>query len=272
MSLSSFDHFALLAYFVVVGIVGVALSNGAVLGRPDPLLRPFSDVDSWAPRLSRELPRLGGEPQPRGTGLTIVVDQFENSVAAQGFRELEQHLLGLSSLTMTTRVTSEGAFESSLAGAISLERGNIASIDVEGSFGGSVGLRLSSDGSRLTGGSAAGEFDMVPPDGLNEAIIIGMTRMGILHNLARLVGGQPPDHMEGGVREWVQVVDVESSADEDGDGRPLLRFDFGLVVAGQPSGTASLWIDAASRLPLRREQTVQFETGEMKVIEVYEFN
>ena len=50
------------------------------------------------------------------------------------------------------------------------------------------------------------------------------------------------------------------------------RIDFGLVVAGQPSGTASLWIDAASRLPLRREQTVQFETGEMKVIEVYEFN
>jgi hypothetical protein len=110
------------------------------------------------------------------------------------------------------------------------------------------------------------------PDGLNEAIVIGMTRMGILHNLAQLVGGQPPDHMEGGVRDWARVVAIESSADEDDAGHPLLRFDFGLVVAGQPSGTASLWIDAVSRLPLRREQTVQFASGEMKVIEVYEFD
>ena len=192
--------------------------------------------------------------------------------AAQAFRQVELMLLRSSALEIATRVTSEGAFESSLAGTVSLQQGNEAAIDVSGSFGAPVDLRLSSDGNRLIGGSATGEFDVPTPEGLNEAIIIGMTRMGILHTLARLVSGDPPDHMEGGVEAWVGVTDVQSIAEEDDTGRPLLRFDFGLVVAGEPSGTASLWIDAVSRLPVRREQTVQFDTGEMRVTEFYEFS
>ncbi len=194
--------------------------------------------------------------------------------AGEEFHELESMLLasaGAGGLRMAVDVSSEGAFESSLGGVVVLEQGNVGSIEVDGSFGGPAELRLESDGSRLTGGSSAGEFDTATPGGLNEAIIVGMTRMGILHTLARLVGGEPPDHMEGGVREWVQAVDLEMLREIDTDGRAVMRFDFGLVVAGEQSGTATLWFDAVSRLPLRREQTVQFETGEMRVIERYEF-
>lgn len=208
-------------------------------------------------------------PLLRATG-TLPAGQGGQDAEAL-FYEVEQILLDSPELRMTTEVTSVGAFESSLQGTVSLSAGNRATLDVSGSFGGAVELRLSSDGERLRGGSAAGEFDVATPDHLNEAIVIGLTRMGILHNLARLVGGAPPDHMEGGVQEWVQVVDVETSTEEDDAGRALRRFDFGLVVEGVRSGTASLWVDADTSLPVRREQTVQFENGEMRVIEVYRF-
>lgn len=188
------------------------------------------------------------------------------------FQRMEQSLLERSTLQLTTEVRSEGAFESSLEGSVWLEAGNRATFDVAGSFGGPADLRLASDGERLRGGSAAGEFDVATPAHLNEAIVIGLTRMGILHNLARLVGGAPPDHMEGGVQDWVQVVEVRTEPEEDADGRALRRFDFGLVVDGVRSGTASLWVDAESSLPVRREQTVQFDEGEMRVTEVYRFS
>ena len=204
--------------------------------------------------------------------MVLILALVAQQLAAAGFTDLEEHLLTLPAVNATVRVVSEGAFESNLAGAVSWAQGNLASIDVEGSFGGDVDLTLTSDGARLTGGSGAGRFDEATPEALNESLVIGFTRMGILHNLARLVAGQPPDHMQGGVRDWVQVVDVEVTPDPAADGTLRSRFDFGLVVDGVPSGTASLWIDVESGLPLRREQTVQFETGEMKVTEIYEFN
>ena len=99
--------------------------------------------------------------------------------------------------------------------------------------------------------------------------MIGLTRMGILHNLALMTAGQAPDHGEGGVREWVTVSDFKGGKVTD-DSREVWVRSFQITVAGAPSGSAALWIDAATGDPLRRSQTVQFETGEMKVIEEYE--
>jgi len=215
------------------------------------VLRPFLTAEHDPARLAQE--RVVAPPD-----------------AAREFAQLEERLMRRG-LEMTTRVVSQGAFESALEGTVSLQAGNQAQIEVAGSFGGPVDLGLASDGSRLTGGSAAGKFDVATPAGLNEAIVIGMTRMGILHTLARLSGGEAPDHMEGGVQGWVQVVDVQMRREVDEMGTGVIRFDFGLVVAGEQSGTATLWFDAVSRLPLRREQTVRFDTGEMRVTETYVF-
>jgi hypothetical protein len=158
-------------------------------------LRPVSgDSGDW-PRLARELPGAGVPAVEGVTWDEFIGDALElgGEEAADPFRELEERLLQLPELRMTTRVTSTGAFESALAGTVELRQGNVASIDVEGTFAGPAELSLSSDGARLTGGSGAGEFDLATPEHLNEAIVIGLTRMGILHSLARLTAGEPPD-------------------------------------------------------------------------------
>lgn len=94
--------------------------------------------------------------------------------------------------------------------------------------------------------------------------------MGVLHNLAMLVGGAPPDHAAGGVEDWVQTVDhrrpVPSGPPPGPDGEAVT---FGLVVGGEPSGTATLWLDDRG-VPVRREQTVEFPEGVMRVVERYE--
>lgn len=115
-------------------------------------LRPVPDAATWLPRLSWELPdRSAPSAERRGT-VKIFNDNFGQDAAARGFHEIEERLLAMEALRMTTTVVSEGAFESSLAGTVSLEQANVASIEVEGSFGGPAELRLLSDGSRLVGG------------------------------------------------------------------------------------------------------------------------
>jgi len=51
-------------------------------------------------------------------------------------------------------------------------------------------------------------FDEPVPPEVREALVIGLTRMGILHNLARLVAGVPPDRASGGVRDWVEGREI----------------------------------------------------------------
>lgn len=77
-------------------------------------------------------------------------------------------------------------------------------------------------------------------------------------------------YMEGGVREWVQVVDLELGEPETIEGREARPISFRIVVAGSPSGEATLWVDVATGYPLLREQTVRFESGSMQVTERYE--
>ena len=52
-------------------------------------------------------------------------------------------------------------------------------------------------------------------------------------------------------------------------GRATRRFEFEILVDGQNSGAVTLWLDAETGMPARREQVVQFPDGEMKVVEIY---
>ncbi len=85
--------------------------------------------------------------------------------------------------------------------------------------------------------------------------------MGVLHNVAMLVGGAVPDHADGGVTSWVRTQDHRSTPDGG--------LAFALLVDGQPSGEATLWLDADG-FPLRREQVVPFGDTTMRVEERYE--
>jgi hypothetical protein len=77
--------------------------------------------------------------------------------------------------------------------------------------------------------------------------------------------------MTGGVRQWVEVSDFSLGEGGADDTASSLTISFAITVAGEPAGTAMLSFDEETGLPLRREQTVKFETGAMTVVEVYEF-
>ncbi len=193
--------------------------------------------------------------------------------AEELFYGLEEKLLRGTAWVVRARITSEGAFESSLSGTVALRHGNIARIELNGSFGGKpVDAFLISDGTVLLYGEAqVGSFEDAVSWALNEAFIIGMTRMGLLHNFARLTSGDPPDRMKGGVRDWVEVTGFNLGEIETVNEGPALPVSFALIVEGQPAGEATLWFDEATGLPVQRRQTVRFETGAMTVTEVYEF-
>jgi hypothetical protein len=178
---------------------------------------------------------------------------------------LEERMLREPEWGATFAVRSEGAFAAALDGVLTFEGARTA-VRAEGTFGGApVALDLVSDGVTMSGGSADRRLEAAEPAALREALVMGFTRMGILHNLARLTGGHAPDHAAGGAGDWVRLRDVRRV--DAAEGEVALRFE--VEVAGAPAGEATLWLDRASGRPLRREQTVRFTGGSMQVTETY---
>lgn len=202
---------------------------------------------------------------PRATAVDTVARPLD---PARYLEVLEEHLVNRPASRVGFRITSEGAFAAALAGELRLTREGGASLDARGTFGAdSVVLTLRTADGRMTGGNGTRGFDQPAPPALREALVIGMMRMGILHNLARLVAGSPPDHADGAVRSWVEVRDVAWLPRDTTAARRGLSYD--LFVAGQPAGAGVLWLDGRGR-PVARQLTVRFQQGEMRVAEEYE--
>lgn len=184
---------------------------------------------------------------------------------AETFTDLEARLLGADEVHVAFDVTAEGAVEVALEGRLDLNADGSTELTATGTFAGRpVDVALRADGDGMRWGAAAAPAEGPPPPALREAILVGFTRMGILHNLARLTGNAPPDHAEGGVADWV-VVDAFRPAAMDGSEHAVA---FDITVAGEPSGSATLGVDAEGR-PVERRQAVQFPQGEMRVAERY---
>lgn len=186
-----------------------------------------------------------------------------SAAAADAFSALEDRLLRAEMVGLNFQVTAEGAFEANLRGALHSGPADRMVLTASGTFGGKpVDVSLRSETGELVLGSTADPTTVRRPDHLKEAVLIGLTRMGILHNLARLTAGREPDRAGGGVRDWVTVGAFATPA----GATDSLSFD--IVVAGQPAGSASLEIDSTGR-PVARTQTVKFASGDMRVIERY---
>jgi hypothetical protein len=185
--------------------------------------------------------------------------------------ELERQL-GQTPWRVRYELQAEGVVVASLVGSLSLA--DEVELEVAGQFAGTVhDLRLWTQGDRLHGGPvAAPTLDVPRPPELAAALVIGMTRMGLLHNVAMLIGGAAPDHADGGVAQWVRTRDHqrvtavrdESSAADD------TALSFAIEVAGQRTARATLWLDEHG-LPSRREVTVDLPEGQMRVVERYEW-
>ena len=163
-------------------------------------------------------------------------------------------------------VGAEGAVSAELTGTLLLGVDGQARVEASGDFAGQpLDVTLISDGDRMFFTGSEGGVET--PPALRDALAIGFTRMGILHNLARLSGAAAPDHADGGVDEWVVVAEGNPL---DGD---LAEIDdeaavyLDITVAGQPSGSFALQFDGA--LPEVRRQVVEFPQGIMIVTERY---
>jgi hypothetical protein len=184
------------------------------------------------------------------------------------FATLEDRLTGAQSVRMEFHITAEGAVDAEVSGSLRVMAGGATVLRASGEFAGQpVDLLLeAAEGSYEYG--AAPDRTMAPtPPHLNEALFIGLTRMGLLHNLAMLTANAPPDGGDGGVREWV-TVDSFSFAEGEAEREGADVVTFNLAVAGAPAGSASLGIDPEGR-PVIRRQVVRFPDGEMRVVERY---
>jgi hypothetical protein len=179
-----------------------------------------------------------------------------STASSNPFEELEQQFLDSEGINLAFEISSEGAVNSALIGRLALCKGNRILIQSSGElFGQPVKNSLQSDGLVMN----LNRQQQVLPPKLNEAVVVGMLRMGLLHNLARLGGNLAPDHAGGGVADWVQVPVVRVNSDN-------LYFD--ILVAGTRAGRAELVL-SDDGLPLTRVQKVYFGTEEMHVTESY---
>jgi hypothetical protein len=190
---------------------------------------------------------------------------------AQLMAQLEARLLAARRVTIEAQVESQGPVNSRLRGRSELRERNRATLAWSGEFAGAtVDLGLEADGRALELRRGAEKRRDPGPAQSNRAVLIGFTRMGLLHNLARLSGLQAPDHAAGGVEQWAVLDSFRPTTFAQGaELAGLMSFGFDVVVAGTPSATARLWLDPASGLPRRRQVTVHFAGGDMHVTETY---
>lgn len=181
---------------------------------------------------------------------------------AEAFGSTEERLTNAATSRVDFTITATGAIEVDLGGRLLLGEGGRARLESEGTFAGDeVSLLLVSDGRRMRMTNGADTTEVAAPPALREALVVGLTRMGVLHNLARLTELAPPDHADGGVREWVEPVDFRREE------RGAVGFD--IRVAGERTGSARLFLAPGTGLPGERRQTVRFPEGEMQVTELY---
>lgn len=194
--------------------------------------------------------------------LITLLSLAAQSAELNALTELEEKLLTAKEVSFSFSVTAQGAVTANLTGTVSVNRLGRTNLTVEGDFAGqTLSLALYNDQGDLRFGPVERMRTTTEPAQLSEALIIGITRMGILHNIARLSASEAPDHAEGGVQDWVTVNGVVAPANSR-------RINFNIVVADEPSGSASVLLDPFGMI-VKRDQTVEFPQGEMVVVERY---
>jgi len=249
-------------------------------GNPMTAMSPKRPGRVLTPALLILLAACGGEaPESRPSQAPALVEALLGDVldripdpaveAPQLVEALESLLLQDTGVILPFRVQAEGAFEAALEGSLQLASGGRARLDAQGTFGGlPVQALLVSDGRRMIWVNNGNSHEGEAPLHLREGLVLGLSRMGILHNLARLVNGSPPDATDGTAQDWVQITDLAHAGSDPSE--PIgVAVHFGIVVGGSPSGDATLWMDPESGVPLLRRQEVSFPEGKMRVTERY---
>jgi hypothetical protein len=188
---------------------------------------------------------------------------------AQLLQQFEARLIAARHVLIEARIEARGAVTARLSGRTELFDRNRAQILYTGTFAGQPGrISLQSDGRLLDLQSGDARRMVRVGRESNRALIVGLMRMGLLHNLARAQSLEGPDHADGGVEQWVRVDNFRPTTYILGGAlEGTMSFGFDLVV-GEPA-PARLWLAPETNLPRRRELTVHFPQGDMNVVEEY---
>ncbi|MCB9730056.1 MAG: hypothetical protein H6744_10310 [Deltaproteobacteria bacterium] len=162
-----------------------------------------------------------------------------------------------------------GAFVTRWEGSLTLGLGAEVSLRARAAGDATAGLMLDARGAATRLGPLDEPRTVRTPAALREAVVIGLSRMGLLHNLARLAEGELPDHAGGDVTAWVTVEPTDLGPEVDIEGARARPITMRILVGGRHTGDATLWLDETTGLPVRREQVVRFQDGEMQVVERY---
>ncbi len=199
----------------------------------------------------------------------FIVAHRKNQNVAELLHALEKALIESQSLLVTYNLSGSGSITADFSGVLIVQPENHLVWRARGSYGGTpMELELVSDGEFMIGKTPKTTFRKRTSKHLNQAVLIGLTRMGLLHNLARLSGGAAPDHTDGHIHKWVQVSDVlldrANSTDEI-----FATLQFNVIVSGEHAAEAERVLAKQTRLPQKRIQTVHVNSGDMTAIERY---
>jgi hypothetical protein len=199
---------------------------------------------------------------------------------------LEARLLGAERVHIVFEVESHGAIETDVRGILVVAPDGRALLEAQGTFAGATGVaRLECDGKMMRGTSGAARLELPCPAGLGPALLLGLVRMGVLHNVARAWSAKPPDRADAepgsapsaAMDAWVTTAGHRRppATEPEHAATHFETIAFDIVVDGTSLGDAALHLDADGN-PTSREQTVRFpgpdpdHVVEMTVVERYE--
>lgn len=181
---------------------------------------------------------------------------------AAAFAAFEGRLVAADRIEILAHLRSEGAISTDFVGHLRINGGRLVHLDFKGKAEGQAAeALLISDGQGMNGKPA--------PPALTEGLLIGLTRMGILHNVVTIAGGDDPHGTDGAVRQWISVGDFRAGPVETINGTRAASIEFLITVSGAKVAEATLFLHPDTGLPLLRRQVVHFPQGDMRVEEAY---
>jgi hypothetical protein len=161
------------------------------------------------------------------------------------FAALEAHLLGLENLNVRFYIEAKGSMQMLAKGEL-VRYGDLLTFIVTG---------------KLNGTTEHGDLRLEKtPEATRRTILLGLTRMGLAHNIYRLYNDQEVD---------ADIDQRVKTANETWD--PAARkLAFDILFNGEKAAEAELWLNDAN-LPVKRHQVVHFPNGDMIVDETYQW-
>ena len=184
---------------------------------------------------------------------------------------LEARLLATRSLHLRAHLALGGRRDSHFEGTLLVGTGQKMRIDMDGAVEGhDASVRFLSDGTMMHGKSREHSFDMAPPPGLHDAVVVAFVRLGLMQNVAALSRGKLPEFFDGKVKEKIRVVGLTCLPGEEGSETATAEWSWSLLFDGKKAADERLGSRTRTGLPVRRHATLHLAEGDVDVDENYE--